>query len=173
VEKERPDREIILYGSYARGGWVDEPHTAKGYRSNFDILIIVNDKRLTDKVDYWLKLDNRLIRELVIDKTLTTPVNFIVHTLGELNYGLAHGRYLFVDIAKDGIARYEADDRQLHVPKPKTSNRRSPWQRNILKSGFQAPQVSSRATSSTWESAIGKRLRFYSIKAPRTYIMAS
>ncbi len=112
--------KIILYGSYARGGWVDEPHTAKGYRSDFDILIIVNDKRLTDKVDYWLKLDNRLIRELAIDKTLKTPVNFIVHTLGEVNDGLAHGRYFFMDVAKDGIALYEADERQLHVPKPKT-----------------------------------------------------
>jgi uncharacterized protein len=59
--------KIILYGSYARGSWVDEPHTAKGYRSDFDILIIVNDKRLTDKVDYWLKLDTRLMRELAID----------------------------------------------------------------------------------------------------------
>ena len=44
--------KIVLYGSYARGGWVDEPHTAKGYRSDLDILIIVNDKRLTDKVNY-------------------------------------------------------------------------------------------------------------------------
>jgi uncharacterized protein len=112
--------KIILYGSYARGGWVDEPHTAKGYRSDFDILIIVNDKRLTDKVDYWLKLDNRLIRELAIEKTLRTPVNFIVHTLQEVNDGLAHGRYFFMDVAKDGIALYEADDRQLHTPKPKT-----------------------------------------------------
>lgn len=112
--------KIILYGSYARGGWVDEPHTAKGYRSDFDILIIVNDKRLTDKVDYWLKLDSRLMRELAIDKTLRTPVNFIVHTLGEVNDGLAHGRYFFMDVAKDGIALYEADDRQLHTPKPKT-----------------------------------------------------
>lgn len=48
--------KIILYGSYARGGWVDEPHTAKGYQSDFDLLIIVNDKRLTDRVDYWLAL---------------------------------------------------------------------------------------------------------------------
>ena len=23
--------KVILYGSYARNGWVDEPHTAKGY----------------------------------------------------------------------------------------------------------------------------------------------
>ena len=38
--------KIILYGSYARGGWVDEPHTAKGYQSDYDLLIIVNDKRL-------------------------------------------------------------------------------------------------------------------------------
>ncbi len=119
-KKKGKIEKIILYGSYARGGWVDEPHTAKSYRSDFDILIIVNDKRLTDKVDYWLKLDNRLIRELAIDKTLKTPVNFIVHTLGEVNDGLAHGRYFFMDVAKDGIALYEADDRQLHVPKPKT-----------------------------------------------------
>lgn len=119
-KKKGKIEKIVLYGSYARGGWVDEPHTAKGYRSDFDILIIVNDKRLTDKVDYWLKLDNRLTRELAIDKTLKTPVNFIVHTLQEVNDGLAHGRYFFMDVAKDGIALYEADERQLHVPKPKT-----------------------------------------------------
>ncbi len=113
--------KIILYGSYSRGDWIDEPHTAKGYRSDFDLLIIVNDKRLTDRVDYWLKLDDRLIRELAIDKTLHTPVNFIVHTLQEVNDGLAHGRYFFMDVARDGIALYEADERLLHKPKPKTA----------------------------------------------------
>ena len=112
--------KLILYGSYARGGWVDEPHTAKGYRSDFDLLIIVNDKRLTERVDYWLKLEDRLIRELAIDRTLHTPVNFIVHTLQEVNDGLAHGRYFFMDVAKDGIVLHEADERELHTPKPKT-----------------------------------------------------
>ena len=112
--------KIILYGSYARGGWVDEPHTAKGYLSDFDLLIIVNDKRLTERVDYWLKLDDRLIRELAIDKSLHTPVNFIVHTLQEVNDGLAHGRYFFMDVARDGIALYSYDDKELHIPKPKT-----------------------------------------------------
>ncbi|OWQ95240.1 HEPN domain-containing protein [Sphingopyxis witflariensis] len=118
-KKGRIDK-IILYGSYARGGWVDEPHTAKGYRSDFDLLIIVNDKRLTERVDYWLKLEDRLIRELAIDRTLHTPVNFIVHTLQEVNDGLAHGRYFFMDVAKDGIALHEFDDKPLHTPKPKT-----------------------------------------------------
>lgn len=112
--------KIVLYGSYARGGWVDEPHTAKGYQSDFDLLIIVNDKRLTDRVDYWLALEDRLNRELAITQTLRTPVNFIVHTLQEVNDGLAHGRYFFMDVARDGIALYEFDESELHTPKPKT-----------------------------------------------------
>jgi predicted nucleotidyltransferase/HEPN domain-containing protein len=112
--------KVILYGSYARGGWVDEPHTAKGYQSDFDLLIIVSDQRLVDRVEYWAKAEERLIRELLITKTLRTPVNFIVHTLQEVNDGLAHGRYFFMDIARDGIALYQADDTELHQPKPKT-----------------------------------------------------
>jgi predicted nucleotidyltransferase/HEPN domain-containing protein len=113
-------QKIILYGSYARGNWVDEPHTAKGYQSDFDLLIIVNDQRLTDRVEYWAKADERLIREQSITKTLRTPVNFIVHTLAEVNDGLAHGRYFFIDVAKEGIALYQSDDTELHEPKPKT-----------------------------------------------------
>ena len=112
--------KIILYGSYARGGWVDEPHTAKGYKSDYDLLIIVNQKDLTDRVQYWEKTDERLMRELAITKTLKTPVNFIVHTLQEVNDGLAHGRYFFMDVASEGIALYQADESELHQPKPKT-----------------------------------------------------
>jgi predicted nucleotidyltransferase/HEPN domain-containing protein len=112
--------KIILYGSYARGGWVDEPHTAKGYQSDFDLLIIVNDKRLTDRVEYWAKAEERLDRELAITKTLKTPVNFIVHTLHEVNDGLAHGRFFFMDVARDGIAIYQSDGSELAEPKPKT-----------------------------------------------------
>ncbi|MCW6532505.1 HEPN domain-containing protein [Sphingomonas sp. MMSM20] len=119
-KKQGRIEKIILYGSYARGGWVDEPHTAKGYQSDYDLLIIVNDKRLTDRVDYWLKLEERLNRELAITKTLRTPVNFIVHTLQEVNDGLAHGRYFFMDIRDDGIAIYQTLPTELHLPKPKT-----------------------------------------------------
>lgn len=112
--------KVILYGSYARGSWVDEPHTAKGYQSDYDLMIIVNDKRLTDRIKYWSKLDDRLMREYGVTGTLKTPVNFIVHTLQEVNDGLAHGRYFFIDVAKDGIAIYQSDDVELHRPKPKT-----------------------------------------------------
>jgi predicted nucleotidyltransferase len=112
--------KIILYGSYARGGWVDEPHTAKGYQSDFDLLIVVNDDRLTDRVQYWVKAEERLNRELAITKTLRTPVNFIVHSLHEVNDGLAHGRFFFMDVRRDGIAIYQSADSELAEPKPKT-----------------------------------------------------
>jgi HEPN domain-containing protein len=37
-----------------------------------------------------------------------------------VNDGLAHGRYFFMDVARDGIALYQSDDTELHQPKPKT-----------------------------------------------------
>jgi predicted nucleotidyltransferase/HEPN domain-containing protein len=112
--------KVILFGSHARGGWVDEPHTAKGYQSDYDLLVIVNHEKLTDRATYWSKADERLIRERAVTGALRTPVNFIVHTLAEVNDALAQGRYFFTDIARDGIALYQADDTELVQPRPKT-----------------------------------------------------
>ena len=112
--------KVILYGSYARGGWVDEPRTAKGYQSDFDLLIIVNHHKLTDRVEFWSSAEDRLNRELAITKTLRTPVNFIIHTLHEVNDGLSQGRYFFMDIVREGIALYQSDDGELAQPKPQT-----------------------------------------------------
>lgn len=112
--------KVVLYGSHARGGWIDEPHTAKGYKSDFDLLVIVNHEKLTDRVEFWSSAEDRLNRELAITRTLRTPVNFIVHTLAEVNAGLSEGRYFFIDIARDGIALYQSDNTDLPEPQPKT-----------------------------------------------------
>lgn len=112
--------KIILFGSHARGDWVDAPLSANQYKSDYDILIIVSQKELTDRAAYWAKAEERLIRAYTIEKTLRTPVNFIVHSLHEVNDGLAHGRVFFMEVAKDGIALYEADGNELVTPKPKT-----------------------------------------------------
>jgi predicted nucleotidyltransferase len=112
--------KIILFGSHARDDWVDAPLSANQYKSDYDILVIVSQKELTDRAAYWAKAEERLIRAYTIEKTLRTPVNFIVHSLHEVNDGLAHGRVFFMEVAKDGIALYEVDDRELHTPKPKT-----------------------------------------------------
>lgn len=108
--------KIILFGSYAKGGWVDEPFTMKGYRSDFDLLIIVNNRKLCDFAEYWYKAADRLIR----DPAIQTPVSFIVHSRREVNAYLREGQYFFSDIRKEGIVLYEIDDEQLPEPKPLT-----------------------------------------------------
>ncbi|RQW42426.1 nucleotidyltransferase and HEPN domain-containing protein [Novosphingobium sp. LASN5T] len=112
--------KIVLFGSHARGDWVDAPLSANQYKSDYDILIIVSQKELTDRAAYWAKAEERLILAYTIEKTLRTPVNFIVHSLHEVNDGLAHGRVFFMEVAKDGVALYEADGRELATPQPKT-----------------------------------------------------
>lgn len=106
--------KIILFGSYAKGGWVDEPFTMKGYRSDFDLLVIVNNRKLCAFEDYWYKAADRLNR----DSAIETPVSFIVHSLREVNTYLKEGQYFFSDIRKEGIVLYELDDEPLDEPRP-------------------------------------------------------
>jgi predicted nucleotidyltransferase/HEPN domain-containing protein len=128
--------KIILFGSHARGDWVDAPLSANQYKSDYDILVIVSQKELTDRAAYWAKAEERLIRAYTIEKTLRTPVNFIVHSLHEVNDGLAHGRVFFMEVAKDGIALYEADDRELATPKPKTPQQALDTAKEYFEDGF-------------------------------------
>ena len=112
--------KIILFGSYARGTFVDEPHTMKGYRSDFDLLVIVNNRKLTDHATYWYKAADRIIRDSFIE----TPTQFIVHSLREVNTELKKGHYFFSDIRKEGIVLYELDDEPLAEPKPLNAGER-------------------------------------------------
>lgn len=108
-------QKIILFGSYARDDWVDEPE--HGYQSDYDILVIVSHKDLTDIAEYWYVAEDRIQR----DAGIARPVNIIVHTLDEVNQGLTRGEYFWVDIARDGVALYELPGAELAAPRPLTA----------------------------------------------------
>jgi predicted nucleotidyltransferase/HEPN domain-containing protein len=108
--------KIVLFGSYARGDWVDDP--IGGYKSDYDLLVVVNREELTDVLEYWAQADEHLLREYETTKRLTAPANFIVHALDDVNRQLQRGRPFFVDIVRDGIALYEAPDHPFQQPKP-------------------------------------------------------
>jgi predicted nucleotidyltransferase/HEPN domain-containing protein len=110
--------KVVLYGSYARGGWVDD--RVGGYKSDYDILVVVSDERLTDVVDFWAVADDRLLRETSIAKSLSAPVNFIVHSLQDVNDQLERGRPFFIDIAEHGVALYEAEGFSFATPRKLT-----------------------------------------------------
>lgn len=104
--------KIVLFGSYARDDWVDEPEN--GYQSDYDLLIVVSHGDLTDIADHWYVAEDKILR----DEAIGRPVNIIVHTLDEVNKALERGEYFWVDIARDGIALYELPNHTLTTPRP-------------------------------------------------------
>ena len=106
--------KIILFGSYARNDWVDEPEN--GYQSDFDLLVIVSHEDLTDVAGYWYIAEDKIQRDPAVQR----PVNIIVHTLDEVNKALQRGEYFWVDIVRDGVVLYELPNHALAAPKPLT-----------------------------------------------------
>lgn len=104
--------KIILFGGYARDDWVDEPEN--GYQSDFDLLIVVSHRDLTEIADYWYVAEDKILR----DEAVGRPVNIIVHSIDEVNRALRRGEYFWVDIVRDGIALYELPQHELARPVP-------------------------------------------------------
>ena len=104
--------KIVLFGSYARDDWVDEPEN--GYQSDFDLLIVVSHRDLTEIADYWYVAEDKILR----DEAVGRPVNIIVHSIDEVNRALRRGEYFWVDIVRDGIALYELPQHELARPVP-------------------------------------------------------
>lgn len=106
--------KVVLYGSYARGDWVDDP--IGGYKSDYDILVVVSDERLTE-FEFWSPAEDRLMRDATITNAVTAPVSLIVHCLNDVNAQLERGRPFFVDIVKQGIALYQAEGFHFATPR--------------------------------------------------------
>jgi len=106
--------KIILFGSYARNDWVDDPEN--GYQSDFDLLVIVSHEDLTDIAGYWYIAEDNILHDPAVQR----PVNIIVHTLDEVNKALGRGEYFWVDIVRDGVVLYELPNHALAAPKPLT-----------------------------------------------------
>jgi len=106
--------KVILYGSYARGDWVDDP--VGRYFSDFDLLIVVDHDDLID-IDFWEEAEGRLLDELS-SGLMRTPVSLIVHTLDDVNWKLEHGRSFFIDIVRDGVVLKDTADAPFVEPQP-------------------------------------------------------
>ena len=106
--------KIILFGSYARSDWVDDPKS--GYQSDFDLLIVVSHEKLTDIAEYWYVAEDRILR----DEAIGRQVNIIVHDLDDVNKALKRGEYFWADIVRDGIVLYELPNHPLATPVPLT-----------------------------------------------------
>jgi predicted nucleotidyltransferase len=108
-----PLEKVILFGSYARGDWVEDFETE--YFSDYDILVIVKDKGLAEDASLWtaLSIEARAVSGNV-------PVNLIVHDLKSVNRELRKGQYFFTDVLNEGVLLHDARRHELAKSKVPT-----------------------------------------------------
>lgn len=112
-------QKIILFGSYARDDWVDEPDN--GYLSDYDLLVVVSHEQLTDIARYWWAAEDKILNDPSIGRT----VNLIVHDLAGVNQALGRGEYFWTDIVRDGVALYDVPGHPFAAPIPMTASNAS------------------------------------------------
>lgn len=103
---------IILFGSYAKGTYVEDRYTEEGtvyeYVSDYDFLVVMENEAIKDY----------LIRDKITNRFhFHTPINIISHTIDYVNQGLSFGQYFFTDIVNEGILLYNSANHEFVEPK--------------------------------------------------------
>lgn len=112
---------IILFGSYARGGYVMwdqkiEFGIRTSYQSDLDILVVIN------------KASSRIVESTIRNKVtpayndtfshrLHPSVRFIVEHIKDINENLATSQYFFTEIVNDGIVLFDSEKLKLAEPR--------------------------------------------------------
>ena len=125
VIQERIKAEmIILFGSFARGDWVDDKYKEDGttyeYKSDYDLLVVLDNEeqaRIKETEKRWrYKIRRNSPKE--------TPLNIIFHGIEYLNAEIEQGNYFFMDVLNDGIVLFNSGKHKLATPKPLNQSQR-------------------------------------------------
>jgi uncharacterized protein len=107
---------VILFGSYARGDWVEE-YEDDGvhfrYQSDYDLLVIVKAQGIFKQ----RHLENDLMNAIHKIERILTPCSVIVHDIRYFNSQLEEGQYFFSDIKKEGVLLYDSGNLNLQEAK--------------------------------------------------------
>ena len=114
---------IVLFGSYARGDYIEEedldPDRPSGAASDYDILVVTTEKDTVRNGHCWGKVNDRL-RAL----DLSADPRVIVHDRWFLAKILAKKHYFFNDVFVEGVALYDSGVFAPHIRERLTSEER-------------------------------------------------
>ena len=91
---------LILFGSRARGDWVDDQET--GYKSDYDLLVVVENEKQVNDLTVWGISNGRC------EKSSKTPLTMIVHDIKFINKEIRVGQYFWSDIANEGVMLFDS-----------------------------------------------------------------
>ena len=138
LEKIEDVRMIVLFGSYARGEWVEdihtEGHTTHVYQSDFDILVTTKTKKVAESYN----AHDRVEKAIEATKQVKTPYSIIYHTFSCVKHKITEGHYFFSDIKKDGIHLYKTGKHHLGKAKILTPEERKAIAERDFKQWFKS-----------------------------------
>jgi HEPN domain-containing protein/predicted nucleotidyltransferase len=106
---------IILFGSYAKGTYVEDRYIGTDgvsyeYVSDYDFLVVTK----TDRQKTFAQESTIMDR---VDR-YKPPVNLEIHYIDYINEGLGWGQYFFADIVDEGVLLFNTG--QVHFVAPRT-----------------------------------------------------
>jgi predicted nucleotidyltransferase/HEPN domain-containing protein len=146
---------IILFGSYARGDWVEDVYvgedgTTYEYKSDYDLLIVVEDLPKYEYKGYREKIRGRAKRHL----GCTTRLSIIMHSVAEVKEALKDGRYFFADIKKEGILLHSS--KRFRLPAAKKLNAKQ--RKNKAETNFENWFASAKNFFTAYEMCLEKEM---------------
>ena len=112
LEVANPEK-VILFGSYAKGKWVDDITVEDGvtffYQSDFDFLVVTRDNSIKE-YELKSKIENRVANSVM---GIVSP---LVHSIDYINEGLSIGQYFFKEIIEEGIILFDSGNSEFVKP---------------------------------------------------------
>ena len=107
---------VILYGSYARGTYVDydqriEYGVKTYFMSDYDLLIVTQKRMGINEHAVYAKILRRFFENKAWE--IHTHPQFINESISELNKALDKSRYFYTDIKKEGVMLYDSGKYKL------------------------------------------------------------
>jgi uncharacterized protein len=133
IRAEAEVEMVILFGSHARGDWVEDP--VGGYFSDFDVLVVVKSRRMVDEHKLWSRVEQRAQR-----LTQPTELSVIVHDIAGVNEQIEKGSYFFGDLKKEGVLIYDSGRFELAEAKEGTPAERLAYAERCFAEWFTSAQ---------------------------------
>jgi len=133
---------IILFGSYARGNWVEDRYVGDDnilyeYQSDYDLLIVVQDLPKYQYKGYRKRIKRKALRAADCD----TRLSIIMHSVDEVKAAIKRGNYFFCDIKKEGVLLYSSGRFRLPAVKELNMEQRLDNARRDFSNWFESAET--------------------------------